>query len=283
MNTTMTGTSDSRTTAPAGATMDSRAGRVTARRVHVSEWIKLRSLRSTVWAVLAVALGIVLVGAFTAVGIVVRDGPPVAEALAADPSGGVLSGVSFATWAAVAVGVLVVTTEYRTRSILTSVTAVPGRVLLVWAKAGTAAAVVVLVSLPALLVTFLIARTLLATHGGSISLTTPGVGRAIIAASLTLGATTALATGFGWLLRSTAGAVAVLVALLYVLPSSVTLLPRAVGDAILPHLPSNAAAAAMHLTPTDGALAPWAGLAVYAAYTVLALSAAAFAVTRRDA
>ena len=53
-------------------------------------------------------------GAFAAVGIVVRDRPPAGKAVALDPGGGALSGVGLAQLAAVAFGVLVVTTEYRT-------------------------------------------------------------------------------------------------------------------------------------------------------------------------
>lgn len=260
-----------------------RGGGITPGRVFRSEWIKLRSLRSTVCAVLAVVLGIVLVGAFTAVGIVVKETVPASEAVAADPSGGTLSGVGVGQLAAIAFGVLAVTAEYRSLMIRSSFTAVPGRLPLVWAKATLATAVTAVVSLLALLVTFLVARTVVATDGPSLSLTAPGVGRAVIGAAVVLGMTSALATSFGWLLRSTAGAVSALVGLLYILPSLVGVLPQAVADKVLPYLPGNAVTAVIHITTTGDALTPWAGLAVYAAYTALALAAAALVVQRRDA
>jgi hypothetical protein len=61
-----------------------------------SEWIKIRSVRSTVWALVAMVVALVGGAAFAAVGIVVRNFPPAATAVATDPSGGTVSGAGLA-------------------------------------------------------------------------------------------------------------------------------------------------------------------------------------------
>ena len=47
-----------------------------------SEWIKIRSVRSTVWALDAMTASLIGGAAFAAVGIVVKDTPPAATAVA---------------------------------------------------------------------------------------------------------------------------------------------------------------------------------------------------------
>jgi hypothetical protein len=116
----------------------------------------------------------------------------------------------------------------------------------------------------------------------SVSLTAPGAARAVIGAALYLTGITLLGAGFGWLLRSTAGALAALFGVLVVLPVIGLLLPRSVGAAVLPYLPDNAGTAIMQLTP-GGHLGPWAGLGVFAGYVGLTLVGAAITLRRRDA
>ena len=257
--------------------------KVTQTRVLRSEWIKIRSIRSTVWAVVAMAAALIGGAAFAAVGIVVKDSPPAATAVAIDPSGGTLSGTGLAQLAVIVFGVVAVTGEYRTRMIRSSVAAVPTRLPLVWGKAAVVAASAAVASLAALLLSFLVASMVVATEGLSISLITPGVARAMTGAALALGLTGALATGFGWLLRNTAAAVFLLLAVFYVVPTLATLLPRPVGGKVVPFLPSNAVAALTQVAPVEGALPPGTGLAVYAGFAVITLLAAALVLRRRDA
>jgi len=206
--------------------------RVTQTRVLRSEWIKIHTVRSTVWAVVAVAASVIGGAAFAAVGIVVKDSPPAATAVATDPSGGTLSGTGLAQLAVI--GVVAVTGEYRTRMIRSSLTAVPTRLPLVWGKAAVVAASTTVLSLASLLLSFLVASLVVATEDLSISLSTPGVTPAMIGAALALGVTGALTTGFGWLLRNTPAAVFLLLAVFYVVPTLATLLParRREGHAV---------------------------------------------------
>jgi ABC-2 type transport system permease protein len=248
-----------------------------------SEWIKIRSVRSTVWALVAMAVALIGGAAFAAVGVVVKDSPPAATAVVIDPSGGTLSGTGLAQLAVIVLGVVAVTGEYRTRMIRSSVAAVPTRLPLVWGKAAVVAASAAVASVAALLLSFLVASMVVATEGLSISLITPGVPRAMAGAALALGVTGALATGFGWLLRNTAAAVFLLLAVFYVVPTLATLLPPPVGEKVMPFLPSNAVAAVTQVAPVEGALPPGTGLAAYAGYAVITLLAAALVLRRRDA
>jgi ABC-2 type transport system permease protein len=258
-------------------------GRVTVARIVSSELIKLRTVRSTVSAMITAALLVAGVGAFAAVGLVVQDptvtGP---DTPTADPLGGALTGVNPAAYAAAALGVIAVTGEYANGTIKPTLAAVPRRARLVLGKALAVAAATLPVMLGAVLATFFTARAILSTADVSVSLTAPGAARAVIGAGLYLTGITLLGAGFGWLVRSTAGALAALFGVLVVLPVIGLLLPRSVGAAVLPYLPDNAGTAIMQLTP-GGHLGPWTGLTVFAAYVVLTLTGAVITVRRRDA
>jgi ABC-2 type transport system permease protein len=257
-----------------------RRVRVTLRRVIESESIKLRSLRSSRYALAAIALLVLLLGVFMAVGEVVAE--PEATSGTVDALGGSLSGVGIAELVAAALGVLVVTGEYASGMIRSTFTAVPRRWLVVVAKALVVAATVFAAAMVATLLAFTVAQQLLASDGKSISFSAPGVLRALVGAALYLAVVAVLGAGFGWLLRSTAGALMTLFAILYLLPVLEVVLPRRVSDAVMPYLPANAGSAVMQLTPGD-LLAPWTGFAVLLGYSALLLCAAALVVQRRDA
>ena len=118
--------------------------------------------------------------AYSAVGIVVSDSTPAAEAVAADPTGGYLSGVGLAQLVAIVLGVIAVTGEYRSTMIRSSMAAVPTRVPLVWGKAAVAATVTTVVALAALLPAFLVARAIVAIADVSLCLTSPGLAATMI-------------------------------------------------------------------------------------------------------
>jgi ABC-2 type transport system permease protein len=258
-------------------------GRVTPGRIVQAEFIKLRTARSIVAAAATAGLLAVGVGAFSAVGLVVQDatttGP---DTVTADPLGGALTGISPATYAIATLGVLAVTSEYASGSIKATLAGVPRRAQLVLGKALAVAATTFAVMLTAVFTAFVAAQAIVAIDGTNLSFTADGVIRAIVGSALYLTGVAIISTGLGWLLRSTAGAVATFLGVFVVLPVIGFVLPEPVGGAILPYLPSNAGVAIMQLTPGNG-LSPWAGLAVFAIYAALTLLGAAFALQRRDA
>ena len=284
--TTTTTTTDDGTApvAPDAGVVHGRvAGPVTSRRVLTAELLKLRTVRSTRWALAATFLLLVLIGAFSVVGLVVQDAPPGGvDPAGSDPTGGAVTGVGGAMYAAVAFGVLAVGGEYATGFFKVSLAAVPRRALLVWGKAAAVAGLTFVVSLVGTVVAFLVAKVVLAGQGVTISLTTPGVARAVVGGALYLAVVAVLGVGAAWLLRSVAGSVAAVLVVLTLLPGIGAMLPAEVADRVLPYLPSNAGTAVLQLTPS-GQLPPWTGFALFCAYALLLLLLATRVVQRRDA
>ncbi|WP_406382866.1 hypothetical protein [Streptomyces sp. NBC_01618] len=152
--------------------------RVTAARVLRSEWHKLRSLRSS-WTTLVSASALVL-----AVGLVMG---------ATYTSGGgdsdvdtavlVLYGSMLGTLCTVVLGILVTAGEYSTGLIRASLTAVPRRLPVLWAKAAVFTVTVFVVMFTTDLITFVAAQLLLHDTDQAASLGDPGMFRAIVGMS----------------------------------------------------------------------------------------------------
>jgi ABC-2 type transport system permease protein len=263
---------------PGPAATEGRA--VSLPRVVTAEWIKLRSVRSTFWLLGATVVLIVGLGTVAALGSLLGELP--ADDATIDPVGGALSGISTTELVVAALGSLAVTTEYSSGLVRATLTAVPRRVPVLVAKAVVVASTVLVVTSAATSAAFLIARVLLAARGTSLPITAPGALRALVGAALYLAVVALLGVALGWLLRSTVGALAALVGLLYVLPVLAVVLPAHVGEHVLPYLPGNAGAAVMQLGPS-APLAPWTGFAVFVGYAAVALAGAALALRRRDA
>lgn len=267
--------------APATATPQD-AGRVTFPRAIRSEWIKLVSLRSS-WITFAAAV-VAIVGLGVLVSYVTNTHwahmrPQ--ERAHFDPVGRSLGGVDLAQLAVGVLGVLVVTGEYATGMIRSSLMAVPHRLPVLGAKLAVFTAATFVLALPSALVAFLLGQHLLGAHGTTLG--APHVLRSVIGVALYLTVVAALAVGLGFLLRSTAGGIATLVALLLVLPGVARLLPDTWQPHVLPYLPSNAGAGVYAVQPEPGMLSTWTGFAVFCAWAVALLALGAAVLQRRDA
>src|SRR5213080_2178147 len=117
-------------------------GRVTQLRIFLSEWTKLRSVRSTKWSLTAafvLTIGLPAVAA----AIVSHHWPHMSPRDRADfhPLEVSLAGVQIAQLAVGVLGVLVITAEYSTGMIRASMTAVPKRLPVLAGKAAVFALV----------------------------------------------------------------------------------------------------------------------------------------------
>jgi ABC-type transport system involved in multi-copper enzyme maturation permease subunit len=257
--------------------------RVTQRRVALSEWTKLRSVRSTRWSLLATLLLIVGIGILVCTIFETRWLHLTARershfhALQAS-----LTGVNFAQLAVGVLGVLVITAEYSTGSIRSTFAAVPKRLPVLWGKALVFGAVVFLISLPAVFVVFFAGQAILTGQQINITISHPGVVRALFGAVLYLTVMGLFGLGLGGIVRSTAGGIATLAAIVFVLPPIIGLLPTSVSNSIDPYLPSNAGGAVWTIHPDPNTLAPWAGFGVFCAYAAVALAVAAVLLVSRD-
>lgn len=262
--------------------------KVTQVRVFRSEWIKLRSLRSTV--VTLAAAGLVVVGlavlfaAFHSGQITGpgggRGGPPTAT----DPTGISLSGITLAQLIVGSLGVLITAGEYSTGMIRSSLAAVPRRLPVLWAKAAVFAGVTLVSMTVATMLAFLGGQAVLAAGGSATAaLGDPGVLRAVLGAAVQLTGVGVLGLALGVLYRAIAGPIATLFAVMLLLPALVGLLPDSVGTDVSPYLPSNAIGSFVSVTTATGALSPWTGLAVFIGYVLALLAAAAVLFAKRDA
>ena len=255
--------------------------RVTQLRVVLSEWTKFRSLRSTLYTLLLAVVFMIGLGAlFSAITANQPGGlEPGQSAISTS-----LTGTFFAQLAVGVLGVLLITGEYSTGMIRASLTVVPKRLPMLWAKLGVFAGVVFLTMLLASVTSFFVGQALLSGHNLNASLSDPGALRSVVGASLYLTVAGMTALALGALLRNTAAAVTTFVAVFFVIPPLTNLLPRSLTDHFVQYLPSNAGA--VMLDGTYGvahALQPWTGFAVMSAYAVVLIGAAAWRLRHVDA
>jgi len=180
------------------------SGGVTQLSVINAEWIKLRSLRSTWYSLLATVVIIVGLGTLFSSLRAHRFGQE--DRFGFDPTLVSLRGVFLAQLAIGVLGVLVITGEYSTGMIRSSLAAVPHRTAVLIAKALVFAVIAFIVTQTAAFAAFLLGQQALASTHRQASLSTPGAERAILGAGLYLTLIGLFAVGLGFLIRSTAGA-----------------------------------------------------------------------------
>ncbi len=256
--------------------------KVTQTRVLRSEWIKIRSLRSTVFTLIAAVGMIVGLGwLFSWFGVArLAD---TGGHLITDPVSLSLRGALLAQLAIGVLGVLVITGEYSTGMIRATISAVPRRLPVLWAKLGMFALVAFVVCTAAAFVAFLGGQAILSTKHVGASLFGPNVLRVVIGAGLYLVVVGLLGMALGFLIRNTAGAIATLFGILLVLPVLGEVLPSDWAVHVVPYLPSNAGMDIMRLATEPGSLSPWGGFALFVGYAAVAVMVGALLLRRRDA
>ncbi len=133
--------------------------RVTQARVMKSEWTKLRTQPGALWSLLSAVILVVAFGILYSLLRVARP-PHGATAATFDPTSVSLAGVQLAQIAAGVLGVLLITSEYASGLIRTTLAAVPRRLPTLWGKAAVLAAAVVTVSVPAAVAVFLAGQSI---------------------------------------------------------------------------------------------------------------------------
>jgi ABC-type transport system involved in multi-copper enzyme maturation permease subunit len=258
--------------------------RVTQARVIGSEWVKLRSLRSTLLTlaasvVITVGLGLL----FASVDVARWTSLTARDRATLDVVSVSLRGVLLAQLAIGVLGILLITGEYATGMIRATISAVPRRLPVLWAKLAVLGAVAAVVSVAASVTAFLSGQAVYSVRHAGASLGDPGVLRVVLGAGLYLAMVGLLGMALGFIVRSTAGAITVLFGILLVLPVLADVLPSTWAPHIVPYLPGNAGQAIMRLHPSPDTLAPWTGFALFAGYIAVAVVAAAVLLRRRDA
>ena len=256
--------------------------RVTQARVMKSEWTKLRTQPGALWSLLSAVILVVAFGILYSLLRVAR--PPHGAATATfDPTSVSLAGVQLAQIAAGVLGVLLITSEYATGLIRTSLAAVPRRLPVLWGKAALLAVATAAVSLPAAFAAFAAGQSVLGRQHLAVSLSQPGVARAVIGSALYLAVAALVGLGLGALLRSTAGGISALFGLLFAVQIVAGFLPGSWSQDVGKYLPAEAGLAVTTVRPDPTSLSPWAGFGVFCLYAAVLLSLAAVRMRRGDA
>lgn len=269
-----------------------------------SEWIKLRTLRSTLWCylimvVLTIALGLLIAGAH-----------PAPAAGAPTPSHDVQQstwvtvatlGIGFAQLVSAVLGALVITGEYGTGMIRSTFAAVPKRLPAIVAKALVFGLTTFVVALVGLVGAALVSAPLLRANDITADFGDGNVWLALVGGAGYVALIGLLAFGIGLIVRSSAAGIAAALGLVLVVPTILQVLARVtLADwpaNIAASLPASAGsklyaypgAAAESFTPSQPSasnvitLDTWQGLLVLVGWVVVAFVVGAILVKRRDA
>jgi ABC-2 type transport system permease protein len=270
------------TTAPAAA-----AHRPRFHQVMLSEWTKIRSVRSTVWSlILLVAASVGFTALFTWLTVAQWDKSDRQDQarIIADPVGTILgSGFFFGQLTICVLGVMVIASEYSTGMIRASLLAVPRRLPMLAAKATVFAVLVLVLGVAVSFVSFFIGAPILHDKA-AVSLGDPGVFRAVVGGGLYLAVLGLFSLAIGGIVRHTAAGITGVIGFVLVLAPLAQLLPGSVGDHVHAYLPTEAG----HLIGQarqgpDDLLTPWQGFGVFCLWTAALLVVAALLLKRRDA
>ena len=255
------------------------AGHYRFRHVAHMEWIKLRTLRSTWWALAITAAGGAVMAIVIGLNTISRSSDLTNNVLAGVVPGLLLIGV---------LGVLVMTTEYTSGMIRATLTAIPRRPLLLAAKAVVFGAAALVVGEAAAFLAFFAGGAAF-RHGLSApSLSQPGVLQAIVLGGASYCLIGLLGLGLGAIIRHTAAAIAVLVAGVFVIGMIIGAAARGVAAYLPVFIIGNSLTTTRQQSCTGAAqcvhfLSPWTGLAVLSLYAAAALAIGGWLLVRRDA
>jgi ABC-2 type transport system permease protein len=249
-----------------------------------SEWTKLRSVRSTFWAltvtvVLGVGLGSVI-SAATAHGYAKMS---VSGKLSWDPTAISLDGIGIATLAIAVLGVLCMSSEYSSGMIRTSLIAVPKRGRVLAAKSLVFAAVTFVVGEVTSFTAFFVGQALISGHapprGARRSRGSPGGGGSGAGPDRPGGAQRRR----GALLRYPAAAIACMIAVLFVLPAIAQALPESWRNPVTEFWPTLAGGQLTSVHHSAHTLQPWPGFGVMCLFVAIVYAIAWTLLDRRDA
>jgi ABC-type transport system involved in multi-copper enzyme maturation permease subunit len=253
-----------------------------------SEWTKIRSVRSTLWSILAMAGIAIGLNAVINYFSITRswDTMPADEQarILQAPLGDILAGpMSVAQFAVAVIGVMAISAEYATGMIRSTLQAQPRRLTMLGAKLAVLGALMFVVGEALSFGAFFVGKLVIGANV-PIELGDPGVLRAVFGAGLYITVLALFSFSFALILRHTAGAITAVLGLLLIVSQLTSLLPGTVGRHIHAWMPNNAGYLILEQHPDPSELlTPWQGLGVFIGWTVLLLLFGAYLLRRRDA
>ncbi|MFP3992752.1 ABC transporter permease [Streptomyces sp. E11-3] len=252
-------------------------------RVLRSEWTKIRSVSSTVWTlglavVVTIALGMLI-------SILVKndfDNLSANEQRAFDPTFVSFAGMSLGQLAMIVFGVLVVSNEYSTGMIRTSLAAVPQRGKFLFSKIAVATGLALVVSLATSFAAFFLGQAMLGDHRAALG--DPGVLRAVIGGGLYMTLIAVFSMGVAAMLRSPMLALGILMPFFFLISN--ILGNVSATEKIGRYLPDQAGSKIMQVVSPiddDTPYGPWGGFAIMVVWVVVAVLGGFALLKRRDA
>ena len=261
-----------------------------------SEWIKLRTLRSTSWCYLILVVLTIGLAALITSAYPKPEGTPTRETQQALWLMVTTLGINFGQLVAAVLGALVITGEYGTGMIRSTFAAVPKRLPAVIAKVLVFGVTTFIVTLFSLVVAALITAPLLGNKGVNVDFGDGHFWLGLVGGAGYLALIGIVALGVGLIVRNSAGGIAAALGLVLVVPIIFQVISGILQKSMWPQnvasfLPSSAGGklfaypAANPATPPDGlvVLDTWQGLLVLLGWVVLVLVVGGILVKRRDA
>ncbi|KNB50436.1 ABC transporter permease [Streptomyces caatingaensis] len=247
-----------------------------------SEWTKIKSVRSTVWT-----LGVALV-VTVALGVLISalvnneyDRMSVRDRLVFDPTYVSFTGMGLGQLALIVFGVLVVTNEYSTGMIRTSLAAVPQRGIFLFCKIAIAGALALAVGMVTSFLTFFAGQAVLDGHRASIG--DPGVARAVVGGGLYMTLIAVFSMGVAAMLRGPMLALGILMPFFFLISN--ILATVSATEKIAEYLPDKAGQKVMQVVLTDDTspYGPWGGFGIMLLWVAAALAGGYAVLKKRDA
>ncbi|MFI9550795.1 ABC transporter permease [Nonomuraea endophytica] len=249
-----------------------------ARTLH-AEWIKFRSLRSS-WYTLATLLVVGL--GITALSMGAAGADQAESPQDWDPTGRSLTTYIVAQLIIGVLGILVVTSEYATGLMAATLGATPRRHRLLAAKVVVATAVALVAGQVLMFASFFLGQAVLITQEvPNAQLGDPGVLSAVTGGGIYLSAIALLAVGLGTIMRATAGALATLVGIIFLVPALQGLFPSWM-QGLFAFWPTKGAAAIFATVPDPAYPEPWLNLGGMCLGVAVVLATAFAVFLRRD-
>jgi ABC-2 type transport system permease protein len=252
-----------------------------------SEFTKLRSVRSTYWTLLVLLVVSIGIGAAITGGTAANwSHTSPSDQASFDPTQASVAGLFYLGQLVIVVlGAMVLTSEYSTGMIRTSLTAMPRRIVVYVAKAVVFAVIALVVTLVAAFIAFFLGQALLASTHDNATLSQPNVLRAVLGSAFYVTVCGLFAFAAGAILRHTAAAITTVIGILFVIPILAHLLPSNWYQDLERWLPD---AAGRALSVTVGSqpphlFSPWGQFSVFAIYTLILLIVGAVLFRNRDA
>ncbi|KUM70882.1 ABC transporter permease [Streptomyces curacoi] len=254
-----------------------------ATQVIRSEWTKIRSVASTVWTLsLAVVVTIALGMLISGLSANEFDNMSERDRLSFDPTFISFAGMSLGQLAMIVFGVLVVSNEYSTGMIRSSLAAVPQRGTFLFSKIAVATGLALVVGLATSFVAFFLGQAMLGEHRAALG--DPGVLRAVIGGGLYMTLIAVFSMGVAAMLRSPMLSLGILMPFFFLISN--ILGNVSATEKLGRYLPDQAGSKIMQVVAPvgdDTPYGPWGGLGIMALWVLAALAGGYATLRKRDA